>query len=249
MGVSTVTQFAEDFAFGPEEYETYELGARGSYFDGRLAAEITGFYTDIKGVQVSYIDPILERNITRNIAKQESKGIELSAQFAATDRLTLSGYLSLLDAEVVEYTNASCIEDELLSGLCVDGVADRSGSDARNSPDWQMTFNTNYELPTIFDEYTSTFDATVTGTAEYKTDRSFTNVVTYPSSWDVSMSYEVGVMDGSWSILFYGRNLIGNTQQYNPEFDLRGEGILDSEVQTTLSNFASYGARVKFNFF
>ena len=44
MGVSTVTQFEEDFAFGPEEYETYELGARGSYFDGRLAAEITGFF-------------------------------------------------------------------------------------------------------------------------------------------------------------------------------------------------------------
>ena len=52
-----------------------------------------------------------------------------------------------------------------------------------------------------------------------------------------------------WSILFYGRNLIGNTQVYNPELDLRGDGLLESSAQTSLSNFASYGARVKFNFF
>ena len=56
-------------------------------------------------------------------------------------------------------------------------------------------------------------------------------------------------MDGRWSILFFGRNLIGNTQVYNPELDLAGEGVLESEAQSSLSNFASYGARVKFNFF
>ncbi len=249
MGVSTVPEFAEDFQFGPEEYETYELGGRGSFLDGRIAAEITGYLTDIKGVQVSYIDPILERNITRNIAKQESKGIELSGQFAATDRMTLSAYLSILDATVVEYKNASCTEDERLTGVCIDDVADRSGAEARNSPDWQFTGNMRYELPTIFDGYVSTFDATVTGTDSYTTDRSFSDTVNFPKAWDVNLSYEVGDVDGRWSILFFGRNLIGNTQVYNPELDLAGEGVLESEAQSSLSNFASYGARVKFNFF
>ena len=249
MGVSTVTRFEEDFAFGPEEYETYELGARGTYFDGRLAAEITGFFTDIKGVQVSYIDPILERNITRNIAAQESKGIELSAQYAASDRLTLSAYMSLLDATVVEYTDASCVEDEVLAGICVDGVADRSGANARNAPDWQFTYNLNYELPTFFEGYVSTFDATVTGTDRYTTDRSFSDVVEFPKAWDVNMSYVVGDIEDRWSILFYGRNLIGNSQRYRADLDLRGEGTLGSSAQSSLSSFASYGARVKFNFF
>jgi outer membrane receptor protein involved in Fe transport len=249
MGVSTVTRFPEDFPFGPEEYETYELGARGTFMNGRLAAEITGFFTDITGVQVSFIDPILERNITRNIAAQESKGIELSGQFAATDRMTISSYFSLLDATVVEYTNASCVEDEVFAGICVDGVADRSGSEARNAPDWQFTGNVNYELPTIFDGFTSNIDASVYGTDSYTTDRSFSDVVDFPSSWDVSLSYEVGDVEGRWSLLIYGRNLVGNTQRYNPEIDIAGEGTLGSSAQSSLSSFANYGARVKFNFF
>lgn len=249
MGVSTVTRFPEDFPFGPEEYTTYEMGARGTFMNGRLAAEITGFFTDITGLQVSFIDPILERNITRNIAKQESKGVELSGQFAATDRLRVSSYLSLLDATVVEYTNASCVEDEVFAGVCVDGVADRSGAEARNAPDWQFTGNVRYELPAIADRFTSNIDASVYGTDNYTTDRSFSDVVDFPSSWDVSLSYEVGDIDGRWSVLLYGRNLVGNTQRYNPEIDIAGEGLLGSEAQASLSNFASYGARVKFNFF
>jgi hypothetical protein len=200
-------------------------------------------------VQVSFIDPILERNITRNIAAQESKGIEFSGQFAATDRMTISSYFSLLDATVVEYTNASCVEDEVFAGICVDGVADRSGSEARNAPDWQFTGNVNYELPTIFDGFTSNIDASVYGTDSYTTDRSFSDVVDFPSSWDVSLSYEVGDVEGRWSLLIYGRNLVGNTQRYNPEIDIAGEGTLGSSAQSSLSSFANYGARVKFNFF
>jgi iron complex outermembrane recepter protein len=248
MGVSTVTRFEEDFAFGPEEYETYELGARGNFLDGRMTAELTAYFTDITGVQVSYIDPILERSITRNVAQQESKGIEFSGQFAATEKMTLSTYLSLLDATVVEYTDASCTGDEVLAGVCIDGVADRSGASARNAPDWQFTGNMRYELPTIFDGFVSTFDATVTGTDSYTTDRSFSDEVNFPKAWDVNLSYQVGDIDDRWSILFYGRNLMENSQQYNPELDIAGEGVLGSSAQSSLSSFASYGARVKFNF-
>ena len=211
MAVSNVPENDEDFVFGPEEYETWEIGARGSFMDGRLALEATGFMTDITGVQVSFVSRVLDRNITQNVAKQEHKGVELSAQFAASDRLTLSAYLSLLDATVVEFNDAVCTEDEILLGSCRDeaesialvgddsleGTIDRNNSRARNAPDWQMTYNLNYELPTIFDGYVSTFDATLTGTDDYTTDRTFTDIVNYPKAWDVNLSYEVGPSDNS----------------------------------------------------
>ncbi len=263
MGVSNVPALADDFAFGPENYETWELGGRGTLMDGRLALEATGFMTDITGVQVSFVSRILDRNITSNIAKVDSKGIELSAQFAATDRLTLSSYVSILDAQVVEFNDAICTEDEEITGQCrteadsiaevgddsLEGTINRDASPARNAPDWQVTFNSRYELPTIFEGYVSTLDTTVTGTDNYTTDRSFSDVVDFPSAWDVNLSYTFGDVEGRWSILFFGRNLIGNTQRYNPELDLRGDGLLESSAQTSLSNFASYGARIKFNFF
>ncbi len=262
MAVSNVPAFDDDFIFGPEDYETWELGGRASLMNGRLALEATGFMTDITGVQVSFVSRVLDRNITQNIAKQDNKGLEFSAQFAATDRLTLSGYLSLLDATVVEFNDAVCTEDEILTGACRDeaesialvgddsleGTIDRNNTPARNAPDWQFTGSARYELPTIADRFASSFETSVYGTAQYTTDRTFSDIVDFPSSWDVSMSYEIGDIESNWSILFYGRNLIGNTQRYNPELDLRGDGLLESSAQTSLSNFASYGAKIKFNF-
>ena len=86
-------------------------------------------------------------------------------------------------------------------------------------------------------------------TCERVSNRSFSDVIDFPSSWDVSLSYEVSDIDNRWSVLFYGRNLVGNTPQYNPELDLRGDGLLESSAQVSLSSYPSYGAKIRFNFF
>ena len=114
MGVSELPLREDDFAFGPETYEIFEIGMRGTFMDGRMAAELTAFATDIKGTQVSFVDRSdgVDRNVTQNVGAQKSDGIELSVRYAASDRLTLSSYLALLDGVVLDFTTSICTDDD-----------------------------------------------------------------------------------------------------------------------------------------
>jgi outer membrane receptor protein involved in Fe transport len=263
MAVSEITADVDDFTFGPENYDILEFGARGTFMDGRMALEATIFATNIKGNQVSFVDRTegRDRNITSNVGAQKSDGIEFSGKFAASDRLTLSAYLALLDGTILDFTTSVCTDDDRAQGRCIAsdgsgptvgraaGSADRSGQEARNAPDWQYTGNLRYELPTILSGYYSNFDITVQGTDNYTTDRSFSDVVAYDSSWDLNLSYEFGGEDDRWSVLMYARNLLEAKPVYNAANDFSGEGLIESSLQLTTSNFASYGARLKYNFF
>jgi outer membrane receptor protein involved in Fe transport len=250
LAVSEVSIHTEDFVFGPEKYKIFEVGARGNYFDGRLAAEITLFATDITGNQVSFVDrtPGIDRNRTTNVGAQKSDGMEFTLKLAATDRLTLSSYIALLDGTILDFATAICTDDDRVVGRCIDGVADRTGQEARNAPNWQWTGNMRYELPTFLEDIQSNFDATFQGTSAYTTDRTFTNVIGYDKGYDVNLSYQFGDTDESWSVLLYGRNLIGDKPVYRAENDNTGDGLIESQLQLGTSSFASYGARLKYNF-
>ena len=261
-GVSEVARFADTFTFGPEEYETVEIGMRGTFMDGRMSAEATLFTTDMTGVQVSFIDRVLDRNVTKNIAEQSSDGLELGLRFAASDRITLSAYASFLDATIDKFEDAVCTEDERVTGNCrteqdsidlvgddsLEGTTDRSGADARNAPDWQLTASMQWELPTIISGWRSDLDVTFLASDDYVTDRSFSRVIDMPSYEDLNVSYEVGPEEGRWSLLVYGRNLLEPTPRYNADFDIAGDGVIGSEAQIGTTNFATYGARFTINF-
>jgi len=256
MAVSEVTRFVEDFTFGPEEYEIIEVGVRSSLMDGRMSLEATAFTTDITGVQVTLIDRVLDRSITKNIAEQTSDGLELSLRYAASDRVTLSGYAAFLDATIVSFPDAVCSEDERLLGLCrgpndptgAEGTIDRSGQDPRNAPAWQFTGNLQWELPTFIAGYRSDLDVTLTATDDYITLREFTREIDMGQEEDLNVSFEIGPEDGNWTLLVYGRNLLEPTPRYNPERDGIGDGLLGSLAQVGAHNFASYGARFSINF-
>lgn len=262
MGVSEVARFEDTFTFGPEEYEIWEVGMRGTFLNGRLALDATAYVTDIEGVQVSFIDRVLDRNITKNVAEQESDGLEFSVRFAATERLTLGANAAFLDATVVSFPDAVCTEDERITGRCrseqdsidlvgddsLEGTIDRSGVEARNAPDWQFTGNLRYELPTIVNGYTTDLDLTFLASSDYTTDRSFSRVVYMDSHEDLNVTFNIASDDGFWSLMFYGRNLLEPTPTYDPGLDLAGDGLLGSEAQLTTVNFATYGARLSVNF-
>lgn len=255
-GVSEVARFEDTFTFGPEEYEIWEVGMRGNFMDGRLSAEATLFTTDMTGVQVSFIDRVLDRNITKNIAEQSSDGLELGLRFAASDRITLSAYAAFLDATIDKFEDAVCTEDERVTGNCREedgpdgpaGTTDRSGADARNAPDWQLTASMQWELPTIISGLRHDLDITFLASDDYVTDRSFSRVIDMPSYEDLNVSYEIGPEAGRWSLLLYGRNLLEPTPRYNGDFDIAGDGVIGSEAQIGTTNFATYGARFTLNF-
>ena len=90
----------------PEEVNAYEVGFKTRFLDNRLQINGSFFYYDYKNQQSQVVD----QSVTANIITLNGtmKGLEVDVEFAATDRLTLSASLGLLDSKYEGYDQATC---------------------------------------------------------------------------------------------------------------------------------------------
>ena len=98
---------ASSFEFDDEEASNFELGGKFTLAGG--AAEINGaaFFTDFEDLQISIFDGVLGFNVG-NAATAEIIGLELDGRWAATDNLTITGGLALIDFEFTDFRNGQC---------------------------------------------------------------------------------------------------------------------------------------------
>jgi len=111
----------------PEEVNAFEVGFKTRFLDNRLQINGSFFYYDYKNQQSQVVDP----SVTANIITLDGtmKGLELDVEFAATNRLTLSASLGILDSKYKSYDQAACVALNL-SGLfpAQDGSCVQSGA-------------------------------------------------------------------------------------------------------------------------
>ncbi|MDH4021657.1 MAG: TonB-dependent receptor [Gammaproteobacteria bacterium] len=81
---------------------SYEAGLKTEWLDDRLRAEVAGYYVDVDDMQ--FFEFIVGGfgllRVVSNIDEVEIKGIEVSANFAATDWLSLFAGANFLDTEI-----------------------------------------------------------------------------------------------------------------------------------------------------
>jgi iron complex outermembrane receptor protein len=80
---ATVQEFIPD-TFGPEFVDAFELGTKNTLLDGALTLNLTGFYYDYKGYQVS---EIRNRSAVNSNYDAEVWGLEIEADWRATEAL------------------------------------------------------------------------------------------------------------------------------------------------------------------
>jgi iron complex outermembrane recepter protein len=99
-----------NFTVGPtddEEADSYEIGVKSEWLDGRLRANVAAFYTNFTDLQFEIFIP--SDNITgqetaaQNIGEATNRGIELELIAVPIDGLTLQATLGLLDSEYDEF--------------------------------------------------------------------------------------------------------------------------------------------------
>ncbi len=101
----------DERTFDPEYNWNYELGAKTSFFDHALQAELTLFYVDWRHQQITQTVPGVG-NITRNAGHSDSKGVELSVMarpvkpltFRLSYGYTYARFLDYKKSETVSYT-------------------------------------------------------------------------------------------------------------------------------------------------
>jgi iron complex outermembrane recepter protein len=87
----------------PEGVNAYEVGFKSRFADNRVQINGALFYYDYKGQQGQVVDATATANLISLDGKM--KGLELDAQFQATDTLKLSASLGLLDTK---YADGAC---------------------------------------------------------------------------------------------------------------------------------------------
>ena len=107
----------------PEKQQTYELGVKGKFFDGKIDTKIAFYYIDWKNQALNVLDCIEvttpgqlceEQNITANASESQVYGTEIEADWYVTDNLLLTLAYGLARTEITD----GYVDDELSVLLC-----------------------------------------------------------------------------------------------------------------------------------
>ena len=93
---------ADVIPFRPEEATQYEIGLKGRLMDGRLSANLAGFFIDFEDLQLQGFDPETGSPITNNAAQAEILGAEIEFDLLVNNLLLNFG-ASYLDHEFKEF--------------------------------------------------------------------------------------------------------------------------------------------------
>ena len=247
----------DEFQFNPEYADHFEVGAKGLFLDGRLRYDVSAFQTSIKDLQIGATQALEFNSFISftNAGEQKVKGIEFALDYAATDRLTLSGGGILMDNVMVDFI-AACTEVELANPDatgCVptppnntSGLIDRSGNRGANAPVWKFVLQADYEMP-IFDDYILGLNVNSYISDGYITDNTgFSKVSMMRDHGDLSLNAAFSDADKNWEWSTFARNIFHPTPSYHIENDLTPEAFESRNRDT--SDFVTYGVKFRYNF-
>ena len=141
--------------FGKEEVWSYELGMKSEWFDNRLRANITAFYSDVEDFQLPSGRSTATGGIefiTGNFSDLENKGLEIELVYVPVDALTLFANIGLQDASYenidssIKQQQADCIAGVDPANNCANGIVNENGqiADPTRAPDWTLNLGANY---------------------------------------------------------------------------------------------------------
>ncbi len=171
---AVLTSNAPQTPVGKESINSYELGAKGTYFDRTLTLNADIFdtiYTDYQIQSYAYqpgeLTPPLNLS---SVGKAQTRGAELASEWLATPYTRLNLSAAYIDAKFVTYTGAPCYGLQTAAEGCHTEVINGqptpaqsvSGDTMPNSPKFKATFGTEQRVPLPVVPYELVFGGTYT---------------------------------------------------------------------------------------
>jgi iron complex outermembrane receptor protein len=142
--------------YDPEYIRAYALGAKNTFFDGRLQLNGELFYYDYTDLQLVTIDGYSLR--TENSDARVS-GVDLEVLAMPFEGMRLNAQVSYLDTELIDYVSIdpTDLENSKLRDLCqireyycqaygTGEWTDYSGNQLSRAPEWSFTLGAEYTL-------------------------------------------------------------------------------------------------------
>lgn len=136
-----------------EKVKNIEIGLKSHLFDDRVLVNIDAFWSKFENYQMRVLatDPgkLIPRIQTFSIGKVDTRGVELTAGFQATDALRLDFNAALIDAIIKSYAGAPCYDyqvDACNVGAGGSRTQDLSGTRMPETPRWKYTASADYTV-------------------------------------------------------------------------------------------------------
>jgi len=219
-GLSTAASAASGFdpdiaAFEREEMWVYEVGAKTTWLDGRMVANVAAYYQDFSDKQTTsqvLLDNGLLGTRIVNASSAEVKGLELDVAWAPTDGLNLSAGYTYVDGTYEDFvTNTggpatiaavgNCTTVQIAGNFVCE--IDQSGNRLEDAAKHALTLGASYTAP-LTDDINWLIETDV----NYQGKRFDTsaNILEMPSYWLVDL--RLGLTSDTWEIVAYANNLL-----------------------------------------
>ena len=260
-GQTSIPRDIDELTFDSEDAETYELGLKGTAFDGRMRFDATLFHLEFPNLQTTALSPDPDQNTASVNAGQRVRGLEFSTQASVSDRLLLGLSGALMDGVMTDFQRAGCTTAEAAdpdSGCVLNdpddigegGLIDRTGSQAPRTPDWKFVLTADYRVP-VSGRYELNFNAMGYISDGYILDvESFDQIVKYNQHGDLNLMAGLGTIGGRWLVSIFARNLFEARPTYNAEADIFPNGLAgsgdDTGIHLGASSFTTYGLKFEY---
>jgi iron complex outermembrane receptor protein len=197
----------------PEHVTTYEVGAKTTFFDGRLLLNAAYFYNQYNDLQVFVlVNPppgdtsSFPVNVLDNAKSAHTQGVEAEITARPIQPLTISAQLGFLDTRLDNY-----VADR------APGTPDYSGNQLPNSPHFSMSGLVDYKVPLPKGGLDLQF------TASYKSHQFFDTTndpyITQGGYWVENARVGYILPNPKWEVAAFVRNL-ANAHYFLDKFDL-----------------------------
>lgn len=136
----------------PEIPHSGEIGIKTTLLGGRLAVNLTGFYTKVDDFQAQFFDPVAAQYIFGNAPSLTSKGVSLTVFGRPVRGLSLNAGVIYNDAKYGDGYYVTCAQLQTAANGCVAApgsalLADNAGGNRLiGSPEWKGTGSAEYEM-------------------------------------------------------------------------------------------------------
>ncbi|WP_327752224.1 TonB-dependent receptor (plasmid) [Sphingobium sp. SJ10-10] len=191
--------------YGPEKTKGGEIGYKGSLIDRSLRIELAAFRYNVTGLQITSFDPRDFAYSINNAGKARTQGFEASAEWRATQELTLRGAFGYIDAKYITYANAPCTRAQ--SAVTPVGcVQDLSGRQLPRAPKVSATGGADYDLA-LSDGLMLGFNADFKYTSSSIQQETLDPNARQKAYWLFNAGVRLYQDQSGWSLSLQGRNL------------------------------------------
>lgn len=192
--------------FGSESAEGGEIGAKGSFANGRISINAAVYRYTFTGLQLSSFNSATTTFTIRNAAEARTTGFEVETNIRVTNELTARSAIGYNAARYLKFPTSSCYAGQTVAQGCVGGVQDLSNRQLVRAPDWSLTAGLSYDVP-ISGDMAFGISGDTKFTDDYFTQENLNPVARQRELWLFNASARLHQIDDQWELALIGRNL------------------------------------------